>query len=205
MSPKTRTVALLLFPEVEVLDFAGPFEVFSLAAQSIDPAPFKVITVSATRTWLAAVGGLKVVPDYDLESCPQADVVLVPGGAGSRQAMKDAKIMTWLAHQAAGAEIVASICTGALLLGKLGLLDGLRATTHWTAIAELRALSPTGSAIRALTMEGRMTLCNMAIEAGARAGIVAVDETTIDYLKGRPFSPSGPEWVTSWPAWTRAT
>jgi len=136
-----KTVALLLFPEVEVLDFAGPFEVFSVAAQSIEPAPFRVVTVSASRTWLATVGGLKVVPDHDLDSCPQADIVLIPGGNGSRAAMRDDKIMAWLARQAAGAKIVASICTGALLLGKLGLLDGLRATTHWSAIGELKALS----------------------------------------------------------------
>lgn len=141
MTAQQKTVALLLFPDVEVLDFAGPFEVFSVAAQSVDPAPFRVVTVSTSRTWLSAVGGLKVVPDHDLESCPQADIVLVPGGNGSRKAMRDDKIMAWLARQAEGAEIVASICTGALLLGKLGLLDGLRATTHWSAIEELRAVS----------------------------------------------------------------
>lgn len=141
MTAQQKTVALLLFPEVEVLDFAGPFEVFSVAAQSVDPAPFHVVTVAASRAQLTAIGGLKVVPDHDLDSCPQADVVLVPGGNGSRKAMRDDKIMAWLARQAAGAEIVASICTGALLLGKLGLLDGLRATTHWSAIGELQALS----------------------------------------------------------------
>jgi transcriptional regulator GlxA family with amidase domain len=141
MPTQQKTVALLLFPDVEVLDFAGPFEVFSVAAQSIDPAPFRVLTVAASKSQLTAIGGLKVVPDHDLTSCPQADVLLIPGGNGSRKAMRDDKIMAWVARQAQGAEIVASICTGALLLGKLGLLDGLRATTHWTAIEELRALS----------------------------------------------------------------
>lgn len=137
-----KTVVLLLFPDVEVLDFAGPFEVFSVAAQSVTPPPFRVLTVAATREPLRAVGGLHVTTDHDLESCPQADILLIPGGNGSRKAMRDDKIMAWVAGQIAGAEIVASICTGALILGKLGLLDGLRATTHWTAIEELRALSP---------------------------------------------------------------
>ena len=141
MSPDTRIVALLLFAEVEVLDFAGPFEVFSLAAQEATPAAFRVVTVAKSRDALATVGGLMVVPAHDLASCPQADVVLVPGGAGSRRAMKDREILAWLARQAQGAEIVASICTGALLLGALGLLDGLRATTHWAAMDELRAVS----------------------------------------------------------------
>lgn len=142
MPARQRIVALLLFPDVEVLDFAGPFEVFSVAAQAIDPAPFRVVTVAASTAQLATIGGLQVVPDTDLDNCPQADILLIPGGNGSRRAMRDEKVMAWLARQAEGAEIVASICTGALLLGKLGLLDGLRATTHWTAIEELRATSP---------------------------------------------------------------
>lgn len=136
-----KTVALLLFPDVEVLDFAGPFEVFSVAAQARDPAAFRVVTVAASDAPLNAVGGLKVVPDVDLDHAPQADILLIPGGNGSRRALRDPRIMDWVAQQAARAEIVASICTGALLLAKLGLLDGLRATTHWTAIGELRAMS----------------------------------------------------------------
>ena len=141
MTTPQRTVALLLFPDVEVLDFAGPFEVFSLAATEASPSPFRVITVAATHGSLKAVGGLQVTPDCDLDDCPPPDILLIPGGQGSRQAMKDVKIMAWLSRQARDAEIVASFCTGALLLGTLGLLDGLRATTHWTAMAELRATS----------------------------------------------------------------
>jgi transcriptional regulator GlxA family with amidase domain len=136
-----KTVALLLFPDVEVLDFAGPFEVFSVAAQAREPAAFKVVTVALNDAPLDAVGGLTVVPDYALENAPQADILLIPGGNGSRRAMRDQRILEWVAAQARGAEIVASICTGALILGKLGLLDGLRATTHWTAIDELKSVS----------------------------------------------------------------
>jgi len=142
LTSQQKTVALLLFPDVEVLDFAGPFEVFSVAALSVDPAPFRVVTVAATTAPILAIGGLKVTPDHDLDSCPQADVLLIPGGNGSRPAMRNDKILAWLKAQVEKAEIVASICTGALLLGKIGLLDGLRATTHWTAIEELRAVSP---------------------------------------------------------------
>ncbi|WP_374652353.1 DJ-1/PfpI family protein [Dongia sp.] len=137
-----KTIALLLFPDVEVLDFAGPFEVFSVAGEVRRPAPFRVITVAADKRALAAVGGLSVAPDFTLEEAPQADVLLVPGGKGSRRLLRDARTLAWIGKQAAGAEIVASICTGALPLAKLGLLDGLKATTHAGAMAELRALGP---------------------------------------------------------------
>jgi transcriptional regulator GlxA family with amidase domain len=136
-----KTVALLLFPDVEVLDFAGPFEVFSVAAQERAPAAFRVVTVATDDAPLHAIGGLKVVPDFTLETAPQADILLIPGGNGSRRAMQDPRILKWVAAQAKGAEIVASICTGARILAKLGLLDGLQATTHWTAIGELKAIS----------------------------------------------------------------
>ncbi|MDY0872048.1 DJ-1/PfpI family protein [Dongia rigui] len=136
-----KTVALLLFPDVEVLDFAGPFEVFSVAGEVRQPAPFRVITVADSANPIAAVGGLNVAPHFDLATAPQADVLIIPGGKGSRAAMRDPRILDWVARQAARAEVVASVCTGALILGKLGLLDGLAATTHAGAIGELRAIS----------------------------------------------------------------
>jgi transcriptional regulator GlxA family with amidase domain len=136
-----KTVALLLFPDVEVLDFAGPFEVFSVAGEVRQPAPFRVITVADGAAPVAAVGGLNVAAHADLATAPQADVLIIPGGKGSRRAMRDPRILDWVARQAAGAEVVASVCTGALILGKLGLLDGLQATTHAGAIGELRAIS----------------------------------------------------------------
>lgn len=136
-----KTVTLLLFPDVEVLDFAGPFEVFSVASEVRQPAPFRVITVADGASPVAAVGGLNVAPHFNLATAPQADVLIIPGGKGSRPAMREAKILDWVARQADKAEVVASVCTGALILGKLGLLDGLAATTHAGAIGELRAVS----------------------------------------------------------------
>lgn len=149
--PVTRTVTLLLFPEVEVLDFAGPFEVFSIAAQlTAEQAPgtaaFQVMTVADHPT-IRGVGDLQVIPDHRLETCPPADILLLPGGAGSRQAVKDQGLLDWVAGQAKTAEIVASICTGALLLGRLGLLDGLRATTHWCALDLLKDIAPKATVI----------------------------------------------------------
>ncbi|WP_374380482.1 DJ-1/PfpI family protein [Dongia sp.] len=137
----TQNVCLLLFPDVEVLDFAGPFEVFSVAGEVRSPKPFNVMTVAAHDASIAAVGGLKVEPLCNLENAPQADILLIPGGKGSRRLLHDQRVLDWVARQAAKAEIVASICTGALILGKLGLLDGLKATTHQCAIEELRQIS----------------------------------------------------------------
>src|SRR5437868_7020770 len=89
--PVTRNVALLLFPDVEVLDFAGPFEVFSIAAQLTaeeagGTAAFRVMTV-ADHAMIRAVGGLQVTPDHQLDDCPPADILLLPGGIGSRRAV----------------------------------------------------------------------------------------------------------------------
>ena len=133
-------VALLLFPDVEVLDFAGPFEVFSLAGALTEPRQFEVMTVAAAP--LLTVGGLSVTPGHNFATCPQADILLLPGGIGSRRAVKDQSLLDWIARQAAGASITASICTGALFLGRLGLLDGLRATTHWGALDLLQQMAP---------------------------------------------------------------
>ncbi|HVJ41601.1 MAG TPA: DJ-1/PfpI family protein [Dongiaceae bacterium] len=137
---RPRAVAILLFPEVEVLDFAGPFEVFSMAAQLTEPSAFQVFTVASAP--VLTVGGLRVTPGHDFDSCPQADILLLPGGIGSRRAVGDQRLLDWVALQAQGAEVVASICTGALLLGRLGLLDGLRATTHWGALDLLGEIAP---------------------------------------------------------------
>jgi len=112
-----------------------------VAGEVRQPAPFRVITVADGSAVVAAVGGLNVAPHFDLASAPQADVLILPGGKGSRRAMREPRILDWVAKQAANAEVVASVCTGALILGTLGLLDGLKATTHAGAIDELRAVS----------------------------------------------------------------
>ncbi|HVI91059.1 MAG TPA: DJ-1/PfpI family protein [Dongiaceae bacterium] len=133
-------VVILLFPDVEVLDFAGPFEVFSLAAALTEPRQFEVMTVAAAP--LLTIGGLRVTPGHSFDTCPQADILLLPGGMGSRRAVKEQRLLDWVAAQAAGAAIAASICTGALLLGRLGMLDGLRVTTHWGALDLLQEMAP---------------------------------------------------------------
>ena len=139
---KTRSVGIFIFPDVEVLDFCGPFEVFSVAGHQVLPGSFEVFTVAQKAESLLARNGLEVVPKYTLANSPPIDLLLIPGGQGTRQLVKSNQVLDWIGERAERAELVLSVCTGALLLAKRGLLDGLSATTHHLAIDLLRELAP---------------------------------------------------------------
>ena len=139
---KPRNVAILLFDDVEVLDFAGPFEVFAVASELHDYALFRVFTVAASAGPIRARNGLSVLPDYPLESAPRPDVLIIPGGIGTRALMHNTAICGWIAATAGQAELTLSVCSGALLLAKAGLLAGLRATTHHQVLELLREVAP---------------------------------------------------------------
>jgi transcriptional regulator GlxA family with amidase domain len=137
-----KTVAILIFDEVEVLDFAGPFEVFGVTDALRSNEAFSVFTVAPRPGTVIARNGLKIVPSYTLEDCPQPHILVVPGGFGTRALLGNVVVLEWIRNRAKAAEVTMSVCTGALLLGKLGLLDGLRATTHHNAIDLLRTVAP---------------------------------------------------------------
>jgi transcriptional regulator GlxA family with amidase domain len=137
-----RSVAILIFPDVEVLDFCGPYEVFSVTGRDRDPKPFRVRLVAERPGPVLARNGLSVNPDHTLADCPPADLLLVPGGMGTRPLMHNAMVVEWVRSRAAESELVLSVCTGALILGKAGLLDGLAATTHHGALELLRQTAP---------------------------------------------------------------
>lgn len=137
-----RNVAILIFDEVEVLDFCGPFEVFSVTGRRLSEKPFEVYTVAEKAEPVLARNGLSVNPRYTLADCPPSDILLIPGGQGTRREMHNQILIEWIKERAAGAELVLSICTGALLLAKAGLLDGLAATTHHGAMNLLRETAP---------------------------------------------------------------
>ena len=126
---RLRRVALLIFDEVEVLDFCGPFEVFSVTGVMEPPQPFQVYTVAETLKPVIARKGLSVNPSYQLSDCPVPDILLIPGGLGTRREMHNTGMIDWIRDQAVNTELVLSVCTGALMLAKAGLLDGLEATT----------------------------------------------------------------------------
>ncbi|MCB0065152.1 MAG: DJ-1/PfpI family protein [Caldilineaceae bacterium] len=141
---QTRTVAILLFPGVELLDFAGPFEVFSAAR--IDPADrerlMEVFTVAEALEPIKCNNPLTVLPDYTLENCPPADILVVPGGMGTRTAIDRPGLINWIANRAHQAELMTSVCTGSFLLAKAGLLAGRATTTHWASIDRMRTDFP---------------------------------------------------------------
>jgi transcriptional regulator GlxA family with amidase domain len=168
-----RTVGILIFPEVEVLDFCGPFEVFSVTRlneerRRSEPSPYKVALIAEGRDVVVATGGLKVVPDHDLDDCPPLDVLVVPGGWGTRREMSNDRLITWIAGQSRRVTTVASVCTGALLLGRAGLLDGKRATTHWRVLEEMRTWFP---AIHVIEDERVVEDGGVITSAGISAGI----------------------------------
>jgi transcriptional regulator GlxA family with amidase domain len=162
-----RTLAILIFDDVEVLDFCGPFEVFSVANHFTDPPEFNVVTVAEKVGPIKARGGLSVNPHYGLLDYPSSDLLLVPGGQGTRQEMHNPALIDWIKQASLKAELVLSVCTGALLLAKAGLLDGLEATTHHGAIDLLRQTAPntTVHADRRFVDNGRV-ICSAGIAAG---------------------------------------
>jgi len=137
-----RNVAIVIFDDVEVLDFCGPFEVFSVTGRTREVRPFNVYTVAETLASVMTRGGMSVNPRYSIVDCPPPDIVVVPGGYGTRRAMRSEALITWIRQMALRSEIIASVCTGSLVLGAAGLLDGLRATTHHSAFDLLREAAP---------------------------------------------------------------
>lgn len=128
------SVGIFLFNEVEVLDFAGPFEFFSITKVH-EEKPFTVYTVSQNGEMITARNGLKVKPDYSIEDLPPVDILIIPGGKGAREnEVKNDIVINWVRQQMKEVKLMTSVCTGALLLAKAGLLEGLKATTHWASI-----------------------------------------------------------------------
>ena len=142
-------VGVLLFDGVAVLDFAGPFEVLNRARlepgvesrRTEDGSLFDVFAVAKTTEPVTATGGIVVVPRHSFADAPRIDLLLVPGGFGTRPVLQDAETIDWIRKTAATARRTASVCTGALLLARAGLLDGRRATTHWGSFGLLTSLA----------------------------------------------------------------
>ena len=136
VAEKPRTVAVLVFDGVELLDFAGPAEVFIVASQR---TPFQVFTVAPTGELIRTMGGIAIKPDYSFKDAPPADILVIPGG-NTRTVKREG--IEWIRKSAKSADVVMSVCFGAFLLAEAGLLDGITATTHRWAIEGLRKAAP---------------------------------------------------------------
>ena len=142
------TVGILIFDQVEVLDVAGPFEVFAVSRlneerRQEESSPFRVLLLSENMDKVSAIGGLRFIPDVTIDNCPELDLLIVPGGRGTRTQVKNASLLGWIANMSNKTRLTASVCTGSSLLGKAGLLDRREATTHWRAFDFLRKSAPT--------------------------------------------------------------
>ncbi|HEY8336296.1 MAG TPA: DJ-1/PfpI family protein [Tardiphaga sp.] len=192
----TLHIGLLVFPQVTQLDLTGPLQVFArlpgatvhLIWKRIEPVPSDSV--------------LTLLPTVTFEDCPQLDVICVPGGAGSDDMANDAETLAFLRRQAAGARYITSVCTGALVLGAAGLLQGYRSTTHWSALEFLAAFGAIPTATRVCIDRNRIS------GGGVTAGIdfaltlvsILADRTTaeaiqlaMEYNPAPPFSAGSPD------------
>jgi transcriptional regulator GlxA family with amidase domain len=200
-------VGILIFDGVEVLDFAGPFEVFSRtrlapgveSRRAEESAPFQVFTVAKSHGPVSATGGLKVIPHYAVGDAPRIDLLVVPGGFGTRALLNDADMLGWIRRAAEAARRVASVCTGSLLLARAGLLAGRRATTHWGALDLLASLDPGAHVERELRVVDDGIISSAGVASGIDMAFYVVeqlfgrdvaDETAryIEYRRAGPIS-----------------
>jgi transcriptional regulator GlxA family with amidase domain len=179
-----KRVEILIFSDVEVLDFCGPYEVLSVTRVSEErrreePSPFEVLLLAERADPVVATGGLRVLPDVTLETCPALQILVVPGGWGTREAMSNQRLLTWIAERATQVETLTAVCTGALLLGQAALLDGRRATTHWRSLDWMRQAFP------AVTVEEALHVVedgNVLTSAGISAGIDMALRVVVRYF-----------------------
>ena len=172
-----KRVGILVFPDVEILDFCGPFE---------------VLVVAETKEPVVATGGLRVLPDHDLTSCPRLDILVVPGGWGTRSLVRNERVVGWIRERAGQAELAVSVCTGSFLYGQAGLLDGRRATTHWLSLDRMKDTYPAIDVVRdehvvedgsILTSAGIAAGIDMALRVVLRYHGEAVARTSARYME----------------------
>jgi len=176
---QTRKVAILIFDDVEVLDFCGPFEVFTVAGRRDNTIPFEVYTVGE-HSPIIARGGLSVNPHYTFGNCPKPDILVIPGGGGkkkdgtplgTRREMNNPVLLEWINLLMPSTEQLLSVCTGALIVAKAGLMENLKVTTHHLAFGELKKVAPASAQI--LETERVVDNGKIVFSAGVAAGIDA--------------------------------
>ncbi len=174
----TRTIAFVLFDGAEELDFAGPWEVLTYTGK-LQAGTCTAFTVSQNGGEVRCAKGLRVLADYGFADCPAADIILVPGGMGTRSEVDNPAMIEFLRQAGAQCELVTSVCTGAFLLERAGFLAGKRAVTHWASMDRLRDLGTVEVVEDRYVDEGKIVTA-----AGVSAGIdMAL------YLVGRLWSP----------------
>ncbi len=163
----TKTIGIVLFPDFEDLDAIGPREALTMMAK-FSGGDWQVVLISEDGGPVTSFLGTRYLVDHSYENCPPLDVILVPGGLGTRNEMKNPKHIEFVQRQGQQADWVTSVCTGALVLHQAGFLEGKRATTHWGSITELQNL---GGNTTVVNDERWVHDGNVITAAGVSAGI----------------------------------
>jgi cyclohexyl-isocyanide hydratase len=189
-------IGLLVFPNVQQLDLTGPYEVFASWPEA------RVRLIWKDREPITSATGLRLLPDQTFAQCPKLDVVCVPGGVGVNLLLVDETVLEFLRRQAKAARFVTSVCTGALVLGAAGLLNGKRATTHWAShdlLAAFGAIPTQGRVVRdgALMTGGGVTAgidfaLTLVAELAGPATAQAI-QLNLEYAPAPPFDAGSPE------------
>ena len=171
-------VGIFIFKGVEILDFTGPYEVLAstrltskvLNKKNVNdiykhPSPFKVFTITSKNKMIITSGGLKVMSDYSFLDAPNFDILVIPGGKGTRSLISNKSVISWL-YNKKNTKLIISICTGSLLLAAAGLLKNRKATTHWSAFELLKELSPSTKVLKK-----RYVIDKVFTSAGVASGI----------------------------------
>ncbi len=171
-------LGIFVFNGVEILDFTGPFEVFSstrvsskvLNKSNINEiyktlSPFKIFTISEKNKSIVTTGGLKVTSDYNFLNSPPIDILLIPGGKGTRKLLNNKTVLSWI-NSKKNLDLLLSVCTGSLLLAAAGLLKNKKAATHWSAEDLLKKLSPSTKVVKK-----RFIMDSICTSAGVASGI----------------------------------
>lgn len=140
-------VGLVVFADVEVLDFCGPFEVLSVtrldeSRRGDDPSPFEITLIAESSEPIATVGGMRILPDVTFASVPDLDVLIVPGGWGTRREVNNPAMVDFIRRVGSRVPSLLSVCTGSFLLAEAGLLADRRATTHWKSLQRMQRAYP---------------------------------------------------------------
>jgi len=170
-----KNIGILIFDDVEILDFAGPYEVFSVTGKREGKGYFNVFTVSEKEV-VKTANGLKVIPDYNLTNHPNIEILVVPGGLGARTEIKNEVVLKWVKDVSKVSEYILSVCTGSLILAKAGLLEKLEATTHYTCYDLLQELDATLKLKKERFVDNGKIITSAGVSAGIDASMYIIEK-----------------------------
>jgi transcriptional regulator GlxA family with amidase domain len=193
-SSSTMKLGIIVFPQVEELDFVGPWEMFTLWKQ-VAGGPETCLIVAERKEPTLCAKGLSVNPHVSFDECPPLDYMLIPGGQGTRLEVSNQRMLDFVAAQTRSCKAILSVCTGAFILHAAGLLSGKKATTHWGSLDRLRALGDVEVIEERFTRDGNIW-CSAGVSAGIDLALRFIAETAGNDVAGKvqftaEYYPSG--------------